>query len=274
MSTAVTDALPEAEKAAPPDGFDPRDAPQVLVHFYRAGVQHADVWRQRLDHTTNWAVVTTAAVLTFAFGGAGSPHFVLLLVLVFDFFFLFMESRRYQAYNVWQRRIRTLHQHLIAPALRADGKAAGEGGVGEDVGEGLARLAQDLGRTVPRIPLWAALGYRIRRNYGPLVTIVILAWLLKLFVHPFPAVSWQTLVIRAHVGILPGPIVLGLVWLFFGTFIFLAIKAPSEQMRDWSVIPAPIERIVPASKRIVKSRDKGKAGPAEEAPGPPEAEAP
>ena len=73
----------------------------VLVHFYRAAVVHADVWRRRLDATTNWAVVTTAAVVTFAFGEAQAPHFVLLMALLFGLFFLVMESLRYQIYHVW-----------------------------------------------------------------------------------------------------------------------------------------------------------------------------
>ena len=45
----------------------------VLVHFYRAVVSHADVWRQRMDATTNWAAATTAAMVTFAFGNASAP---------------------------------------------------------------------------------------------------------------------------------------------------------------------------------------------------------
>ncbi|MDX1579479.1 MAG: DUF2270 domain-containing protein, partial [Gemmatimonadota bacterium] len=98
--------------------MDPRDPPPVLIHLYRAAVGHADIWRQRLDATTNWAVITTAAVLTFAFSGRETPHFVMLLALLFVLFFLYMETRRYQAYNLWQRRIRVLHRALIVPALR------------------------------------------------------------------------------------------------------------------------------------------------------------
>jgi uncharacterized membrane protein len=52
----------------------------AMVHFYRAEVSRANTWRTRLDATTNWAVITTAAALTFAFSSAHNPHFVLLLV--------------------------------------------------------------------------------------------------------------------------------------------------------------------------------------------------
>lgn len=231
---------------------DHRNPPNVLVHFYRASVMHADVWRQRLDATTNWAVVTTAAVITFAFGGRESAAVLVLLALVFDFFFLFMEARRYQSYNLWQRRIRMIHRSVIAPALQPPGEIDGE-----QVRRNLAELAADLGRNVPAIPLWGAFGYRIRRNYGPLITLVILVWLLKLYIHPGVAENLAEFVRRAHVGPVPGSWVMVAVALFFISFIILAVKAPSEQMRDWSAVPAPIERIMPSGMRIIPGTGKG-----------------
>ena len=38
-----------------------------MVHFLRAEVQRANVWRQGLDTTTSWAVVTTGAAISFAY---------------------------------------------------------------------------------------------------------------------------------------------------------------------------------------------------------------
>lgn len=35
----------------------PGEFTTAMVHFFRAEVQRANVWRQRLDTTTNWAVV-------------------------------------------------------------------------------------------------------------------------------------------------------------------------------------------------------------------------
>jgi uncharacterized membrane protein len=43
----------------------------AMVHFFRAEIQRANVWRQRLDTTTNWAVVTTGAAISFAFTQSG-----------------------------------------------------------------------------------------------------------------------------------------------------------------------------------------------------------
>ncbi len=225
--------------------MDPRNPPSMVVHFYRAAVQHGDVWRQRLDTTTNWAVVTTAAVLTFAFGSPNTEHFVVLVALVFDFFFLLMESRRYQMYNLWQRRIRVLHRFLIGPALMGR-----EGPQPSEQEPKLAELAVDLGRTVPAIPMLGALGYRIRRNYGPLVTLVILTWLLKLYVHPLTARSLAAYAERARVGLVPGPWMLLAVGTFFACFVYLAVRAPTEQMEAWRELPAPIDRIMPPGIRL------------------------
>lgn len=237
--------------------IDPRDPPAVLVHFYRASVQHADVWRQRLDATTNWAVVTTAAVITFAFGNRRSPHFVVLLAFIFDFLFLYMESRRYQAYRVWQRRIVNLHRYMIAPALRARG-AEDPALSTDELREGWVRMGANLGRSVPDLPLWAALGYRVRRNYGPLVTLVLLTWLLKLYIHPSVAGSWIDFVDRAAIGLMPGAVVLALVALLMAAFVTLATAAPTERMRDWSELPPPIERLLPTGG------GRGGEGPEEE----------
>jgi len=44
----------------------------AMVHFFRAEVQRANLWRQRLDTTTNWAVVATGATLSVACASNGN----------------------------------------------------------------------------------------------------------------------------------------------------------------------------------------------------------
>lgn len=223
--------------------MDHSNPPQVLVHLYRAAVSHADTWRQRLDATTNWAVITTAAVLTFSFGSSDSPHFIVLLALLFVVFFLLMESRRYQAYNLWQRRIRVLHRAIIVPALKPPEE------VDRDLVETLlGKLADDIGSWFPAIPLWAAIGYRVRRIYGPLVTLILLTWFLKLYAHPRSARSFLEYIDRATVGLVPGAAVMVGVGIFFCFCVVLALLGPSEQMKEWSSLPSPIDRIKPGGR--------------------------
>lgn len=218
--------------------MDRRDPPQVLIHFYRAAVGHADVWRNRLDATTHWAVVTTAAVVTFGFGDRDDPQFVVLMALLFDFLFLYMEARRYQVYQRWMWRLRLLHHYMIVPALRG-----GDDPPADVIQQKWDALANDLGRTVPRIGILGSLGYRVRRNYGPLITLVLLVWGLKLYIHPQQATSFSEVVARARVGVLPGEVVLIGLGALLICLVVLALRAPTEQMKDWVTLPSPIGRI-------------------------------
>jgi len=66
-----------------------------MVHFFRAEIQRANVWRTRLDTTTNWAVVTTGVATTIAFSPTGH-HGVILLSTLLITLFLWIEARRYR----------------------------------------------------------------------------------------------------------------------------------------------------------------------------------
>ena len=57
--------------------IDSRDRITILIHYYRAMVGRADVWRTRMDATTNWAIGATAAVISFALGNVSVPHYVI-----------------------------------------------------------------------------------------------------------------------------------------------------------------------------------------------------
>jgi uncharacterized membrane protein len=195
-----------------------------------------DVWRQRMDATTNWAAATAAGMITFTFSTPQSPHFVLLLAMVFQVVFLTMESRRYQTYDLWRRRFRTLNRHLIAPALGARNE------VDAEASARLADLAEDLGRTVPHLSLLEALGYRLRRNYGYLVGLTLIAWTLKLEAHPAPTLSAAVLLERARVGALAGEWIAACVGAALVFAVVLAVRAPSEQMLGWAELPSPYRR--------------------------------
>lgn len=203
-----------------------RRSDPVLVHFYRAVVSHMDVWRLRMDATTNWAAVTVAGMITFSFSTLTAPHYVLLLALVFQFVFLLMESRRYQTFDLWRRRFRVLNRALIVPAL--DDARSTESGAAE-----LQQLSRDLGRTVPHLSLFHAAGYRIRRNYGYLFGVTLLAWLLKLEVHPGAAQSAGELARRAAIAFIPGWLVIAVVVTSVLSLLAIAVTAPTHDMLDW-----------------------------------------
>jgi len=84
--------------------------------FLRAEVQRANVWRSRLDATTNWAVIATGAALTIAFNQS-SHHGVILLNTLLVTLFLYIEARRYRYYELWSSRIRLMETDFYAAML-------------------------------------------------------------------------------------------------------------------------------------------------------------
>ena len=67
--------------------MSPAEFNAAMIHFYRGEVQRSNTWRNRLDTTTNWAVITAGATLSFVFSSNANPHFVIpinsILVAIF-----------------------------------------------------------------------------------------------------------------------------------------------------------------------------------------------
>jgi uncharacterized membrane protein len=81
-------------------GLRASDFNTALVHFYRGEVTRSNTWRNRLDITTNWAVITTDAALTFTFGTIDNTHLVIIADTLLVLFFLFIKARRYRYYEL------------------------------------------------------------------------------------------------------------------------------------------------------------------------------
>lgn len=186
----------------------------AIIHFYRGELGRADHWRSRLDTTTNWAIITTAASMTFVFGNRDNDAIVLLLVSLLVFFFLVTESRRYRHYDIWQNRLRLLETDYFAPMLM--GYTPGQ--TWRDV------LARDLQHPQFRISMLEAMGWRLRRNYIPIFAILLAAWFLKLYTAPTPLTSWQQFIDRAAVPPLPGWFVILLGVAFNGFLAWVALS--------------------------------------------------
>ncbi len=100
-----------------PQTLAPAEFNTALVHFYRGEMQRSNVWRTRLDTTTNWAVITAGATLSFVFSSPDNPHFAIPINSILVSIFLFMEARRYRYYEVWANRVRILETGYFAPML-------------------------------------------------------------------------------------------------------------------------------------------------------------
>ncbi len=197
----------------------------AMVHFYRAEVTRTNTWRNRLDTTTNWAVVTTGAALTFTFNSPQNPHFVLLVVLLLMLTFLNIEARRYTYYALWHHRVRLLETDffaaMIAPPFRPSA-------------EWESALSQTLLTPIFPISRLEALANRYRRNYIWLFTLLIFSWLLKLIIHPMPAETTAQIVERAAIGpFIPGAWVvsaLGIIYVVLGVLTLVVYRRSPWQM--------------------------------------------
>jgi uncharacterized membrane protein len=180
--------------------LSPSEFNTAMIHFYRGEVQRSNTWRNRLDTTTNWAVITAGATLSFVFSSPNNPHFVIPINSILVTIFLLMEARRYRYYEIWSSRVRVLETgyfaHLLAPNVNPVDESWAE------------HLAADLMTPHFTITEWEAVGRRLRRNYLWIFALLALSWNLKVYLHPNgPAPDFNSFIDRAMVGLIPGWIV-------------------------------------------------------------------
>lgn len=127
-------------------------------------------WRDRIDHTTNWAITVVAAMLSISLSSPTAHHGVLLFGIVIVTLLLWIEARRYRFFDVYRARVRVIERHWFAEMLdpRPDSDPAW-----------LRVLGADLRRPQFILSQRSAMSRRLRRNYIWIYLILLLAWLLK-----------------------------------------------------------------------------------------------
>lgn len=181
----------------------------AMAHLYRGEIHRMKFWRERLDRTTNWAVIVLAAVLTWAFSTEGNPHYLLLIGNVVLATFLTIEARRYRAYDIWRSRVRTLQKEVWAVGL--DGSEPTDAAW-------RTQLADDYREPSIKITAEEAIAHRLRRIYLPLFAILNAAWVVR--VTAFGTTRWPR---SAAIGMIPGSVVttaVGITLLGFSVLAF------------------------------------------------------
>ena len=195
-----TESLAADSPAQRASGLMRRMAPAefntAMIHFYRGEVQRSNTWRNRLDTTTNWAVITAGATLSFVFSSPSNPHFVIPINSILVAIFLVMEARRYRYYEIWSSRVRVLETGYFASLLDPENTPTDEAWA--------QHLAADLITPHFTITEWEAIGRRLRRNYLWIFALLALSWNLKVYLHPLPARDFNSFIDRATVGVVPG----------------------------------------------------------------------
>ena len=209
--------------------FSPSEFNTAMIHFYRGEVQRSNTWRNRLDTTTNWAVITAGATLSFVFSSPSNPHFVIPINSILVAIFLLMEARRYRYYEIWSSRVRVLETGYFANLLAPNHTPADEAWA--------EHLAADL--TTPHFTIteWEAVGRRLRRNYLWIFALLALSWNLKVYLHPLPARDFNAFIDRATVGIVPGWIVFVIGVVFNSAIAIFAIGTLRLREATGEVLP-------------------------------------
>lgn len=189
----------------------------AMSHFYRGEIYRSNVWRQRLDQTSNWAVVTSAAIMTFSFSGAEHTHLLLVLSNFIVLGFLYIEARRFRYFSVYRARVRMLEENYILPIVTRNLFSPKE--------DWRELVAMDLDVPKFKNTLLEAVSLRIRYNYYWIFSTLALAWLLKVWIHPDPANTWGELLGHMSEGPVPWWVVLAVNGLFFGTVTALFLNA-------------------------------------------------
>jgi uncharacterized membrane protein len=168
----------------------------AMVHFYRGEVSRSNVWRQRLDTTTNWAVVTTAAVMTFTFSDTDRTHLMLLMSNFITLGFLWIEARRFRYFSVYRARVRMLEENFILPIVTRN--------LVSPKPEWREFIAMDLDVPKFKNTIVGSLALRVRYNYYWIFLAQSGAWALKTWLHPEAAGSWREWFAHMGAGPLPG----------------------------------------------------------------------
>jgi len=189
----------------------------ALAHLYRGEIYRSSIWRNRLDTTTNWAVVTTGIALSVTFSDASATSLPIVLVSFLLAVFLIFEGRRYRFFDLWHTRVRVLENYFYVPLLRGEGPRRD--------GKWNRVLADDYRSLYFHMNLLQAIGVRLRRSYGYIFAVQIASYWSKIAVHPTPLQSMDDLWARTSVGPLPGPVVLAVGACFYGGLLLLALLA-------------------------------------------------
>jgi uncharacterized membrane protein len=214
----------------PTETVTDRDVTMAVTHLYRAEMHRMSVWRQRLDVTSNWAIILATALTTFTLGSPEVPHYTLLLGLALVFISILLEGRRYRHLHHSKWRLYLLESgffaNILSPATTSDPSP-----------DWRRLLAADLRHCHFSISWLTGMRLRLRRNYLMVIGFIAAVWIVKLFIHPTRVTSLAEFYARLHVGeFIPSWFVAATAFVFLVTTAVLGLTCPSaEKLEDWSV---------------------------------------
>lgn len=226
----------------------PAEFTSALTAYYQAEIERSNTWRQRLDTTTNWAVLTTGAALAFAFSSGTNHHGLIILATCLVTFFTWIEARRYRYYELWSYRARLMETDFFAAMLVPPFSPHPEWA---------ESLAESLLQPDFPISMWEAFGRRFRRNYQWLFVILAAAWVAEIYLQPTTVQVWDEFVARAAVGGIRGEVVLTIGLVYNAVLFAIGFGTARLTHASGEVLPkfgAPTERPSSGRPRAFQAR--------------------
>lgn len=191
----------------------------AFAHYYRAEMQRAISWRDRLDRTTNWAIAGTAGILSVSLSQPEKHHGLLIFAMAVVFLLLVIEARRYRFFDVYRRRVRVFETGYYAQIMAPSDVSARP--------EWLKELGENIRAPNVSLTMMQAMAHRLRRNYCWIFLILLAAWLLKVEGSLAFTEIWAKpagLHLQAEVGWTPGWAVLSSVLGFHAWLVYIMIR--------------------------------------------------
>lgn len=230
LTSQAAGAPPETSPVWTYRGYQMRPAEfnTAMVHLYRGEVTRSNAWRQRLDATTNWAVLAAGAAISFVLSDPMHHYGTIILDTFLVTLFLFIEARRYRYYELWSHRVRLLETDFFASMLVPP--------FGPHP-EWAESLAETLLSPQFSISMWEALGRRFRRNYVWIFLTLALAWALKGVLHPTPVTTLAEFVERSALGPVPGAVMLAIGVIYNGALFAIGFATAGLSQASGEVLP-------------------------------------
>lgn len=191
------------------------------------------MWRQRLDATTNWAILATTGVVTFALGSANVSHIVFMLANMMVFLLMVIEGRRYRYYDAYRARVRIMEAHFYVPIIMRNSQHL--------EGNWRSLLSEDMLIPSFKMSLAQAVGKRLNQNYCWIFLVILCSLFLKILMH-FPHSDTMTGFIDAiHRS---QPLIPLFYWvifvIFYSALVYLAVEGnKSTGLHDEFSRPTP-----------------------------------
>ncbi len=196
----------------------------ALVHLYRGESARALAWRTRLDTTTNWAILSTVAILTFSFSNPRFAQETLITGMFTNLVFLLHEARRFRFFDVWRTRVRMIEENFYGPILRRDPISP--------IARWGDQVAEDLLHPKFKITKAQAIKARLLRNYSYIFIFLLLAWFGRAVLFP-PGETMGEPGILLLSGV-PRWIPVAIVSLLYGGLLALVLTTPRVEPPEQS----------------------------------------